>query len=153
MRGLIKDGTEIIERERFGEHAEAPIGDESAKRDAGERHDHAHEQPEAEQPDGEPFPLAERQLANAAGLAFDRRVLARVLQQLALQQDERKRHRHDADRNCGHQVIRRRPELVGELIEVRRQHEMPLGIAKTSGRPNSSMPRKIRARPRTTAPA
>ena len=84
----------------------------------------------ADQRRGDPFPAAQRQLAHPPGLALDRRVLARVLQQVALQQHQRERDGDDADRDRGHQMVRRRAELVRELVEVRRQHQVAFRIAQ-----------------------
>src|SRR5206468_3173426 len=131
VRGLVEDRAEVVEREGFGEaYAEAPVGHERTKRNPRDRHDHAHEQPESQQRNRDPLPFSERQFANAARLTLDRRVLARVLEESPLQQDERNRHCDDADRDRGHQVIRRRAELIRELIEIRRQHQMTFRVAQ-----------------------
>jgi hypothetical protein len=58
------------------------------------------------------------------------RVLARALQQVALQQHERKRDADDEDGDRRHQMVRRRPELVGELVQICREDEMAFGITQ-----------------------
>jgi hypothetical protein len=73
---------------------------------------------------------AERQRPLPAGLALDRDELAGIPQQEALQHDQREGHRDDANRHRRHQVIRRRAELVGELVEVGGENEVALGVAQ-----------------------
>ena len=78
----------------------------------------------------DPAPAAERQRPLAAGLALDRDELAGVLQQVALQHHQREGHRDDAHRHRRHQVVRRRAELVGELVQVGGEHQVALRIAE-----------------------
>ena len=88
------------------------------------------EQPEDEDRRRDPAPAAERQRPLPAGLALDGDELAGVPQQVALQHDEREGHRDDADRDRRHQVVRRRAELVGELVEIGGEDEVAFRIAE-----------------------
>ena len=117
--GLIEDAAEVVEGEHVGElDALAPLLDESAQRDAGNRHDDGEDEPQGDDRQREPFPAAQRQELLPRRLALDRNVLARCLQEPALQQNQREGHRDDAHRDRGHQMVGRRAELVGQLEEV-----------------------------------
>ncbi len=92
--------------------------------------DDREEEPRRHDGERDPLPAAERQKLLPRRLALDRHVLARGLEQPALQQHQRKGHRDDAHRNRRHEVIGGRAELVGQLVQVGRQHEVALGIAE-----------------------
>ena len=65
-----------------------------------------------------------------ARLALHRDELVGALQQPALQQHQRQRDRDDAHRDRRHQVIRRHAELVGELVQIGREHQVAFRIAE-----------------------
>jgi hypothetical protein len=81
----------------------------------------------------DPLPPAQGQQLLARRLALHRHEFAGGLEQPALHQHERERDRDDAHRDRRHQVIRRRAELVGELVQVGREHEVSLGVAEDEG--------------------
>ena len=78
----------------------------------------------------DPLPAAERQQLLSRRLALHRDVLAGALEQPPLQQHQRERDRDDAHRHRGHEVIRRRSELVRQLEEIGGQHEMAFRVAE-----------------------
>ena len=57
-------------------------------------------------------------------------VALRVPQQAALQIDQRRRDGDDDDHDHGHQLVGRHAELVGELVEIGREHQHALRIAE-----------------------
>ena len=63
-------------------------------------------------------------------LAAHRDVALRLAQQPPLQEHERRRHGDDRHHHHRHQLIGRHAELVGELVEVGREHQQALRVAE-----------------------
>ncbi len=121
----------VIEREHLRQHnAFAPGLDERAQRDAEERHDDGDREPQRDRDEGRPAPDAELERRGAQSLAAHRDVALRLLQQLPLHEHERRRDRDDGHDHDRHELIGRHAELVGELVEIGREHQHVLRIAQ-----------------------
>ncbi len=79
---------------------------------------------------GRPAPAAERQGGDVQSLAAHRGVALRILQQAALQIDQRRHDGDNDDHDHRHQLVGGNAELVGELVEIGREHQHALRIAE-----------------------
>ncbi len=121
----------MIEREDFRQHdAFAPGLDERAQRDAEQRHDDRDGEPQRDRDEGRPAPDAEPEWRRTQSLAAYRDVALRLLQQLPLHEHQRRGDRHDGHDDDRHELVGRHAELVGELVEIGRQHQHVLRIAQ-----------------------
>ena len=94
------------------------------------RQDDGEDQPAGQQRKRQPLPAAQRHGLAARALALDRHILVGGLEQPALYHHQRHGHHHQADGDGGHQVVRRRTELVGQLVQIGRQHQVAFRIAQ-----------------------
>ena len=129
--GLLPDIVERRQRQLIPQrHADAPVGDKGPQRHAEQRHADGHRQPGHHHRPGHPAPFTQRQRPRLRRLALHGDKAVGGAHQPPLEHHQRDGDADQHHRHRRHQMVGGGAELVGQLIEIGRQHHVALGVAQ-----------------------